>query len=143
MNEVQTLFLWGSLGLHLILTAVAYRACAYKKKSFSLTPAAALFGAFVWGDVLVLSPFWSIVSATALFLQSWHFFLVATSVFWIVRSAGEVLYWFLEQFTGAVRNKPQDLFGYRLVKSEAIYFVYQVFWQCVLVLSIIWHQYLG
>lgn len=123
--------------LHTLIFFRARTQCSKKHKSFTVEPWLFCTGSFVWADVLVFSPFWICVSLLAIFLNSWLFFLVVISVFWLVRSAGEVLYWFLEQFTGHQRNKAHDLIGYNLVKSEAIYFVYQIFWQCILVLTII------
>lgn len=54
------------------------------------------FGIYVWGDGLVLGPFW-MISSIILFntsvISAYRFLLI----FFLVRSAGEVLYWLVHQ----------------------------------------------
>ncbi|MBP7774307.1 hypothetical protein KA078_00805 [Candidatus Woesebacteria bacterium] len=123
--------------MHIFLFIYAVAACAKKQKTFTQTPLLSLTGSFVWGDALIFSPFWAFVSLSALYTKDWLFFWVTVSVFWVVRSSGEVLYWFLEQFSGHPRNKPANLLGYNWVKSDAVFFLYQIFWQCITVISIV------
>lgn len=112
--------------------------CRKKNNHFGITHWLWPIGAFVWGDVLVLAPFWIVISLFAFALDSALLFWCIYSLFWVVRSAGEVMYWLLEQFSAKRRNKPRDLLGNSFVNgSEAIWFIYQVFWQCVLVLSLV------
>jgi len=123
---------------------LAIHQCRYKNNPFGLMHWLWPMGAFVWGDVLVLAIFWIIASIVAYALDSPLLFLLIFSVFWVVRSAGEVMYWLLEQFSEKVRNKPSDLLGQSVVNgSEAIWFLYQVFWQCVLVCALIASVWLG
>lgn len=128
----------------IITLVLAVRQCRGKNNPFGLTNWLWPMGAFVWGDVLVLAIFWIIASLVAFFVDSTLLFWLIFSVFWVVRSAGEVIYWFLEQFSAKVRNKPTDLLGHSFVNgSEAIWFIYQVFWQCVLVVALIASVWLG
>lgn len=108
-----------------------------KKNAYGLTGAFGLLGIFVWGDALIIGPFWLISSVIILFLQDWYLFLVILSLFWVVRSLGEVIYWISEQFTERHHNPPATLKGYKFINSDAIWFEYQIFWQCILVLSIL------
>lgn len=94
-------------------------------------------GIFVWGDAVVLGFFWTSVSVTCLLVQNWIMFWLTVSVFWIVRSLGEVIYWINQQFSTIVRNPPQTLIGYHWFKNDSIWFVYQIIWQCILVIAII------
>lgn len=94
-------------------------------------------GIFVVGDALVIIPFWILLSLICLYLHSWHYFFLGVSLFWVVRAHGEVQYWIHEQFASTHRNDPKNLFGYGLVKSDAIWFLYQIFWQCVTVLALL------
>src|SRR5690606_22156213 len=107
------------------------------KNSFGLIRKLSFLGMFVWGDVLILSPFWISLSVVTLVLQDWWLFLLAVSLFWLVRSVGETLYWFLQQFATVKRDPPESLAGYRFVKNESIWFMYQVMWQCVTVFTLI------
>lgn len=94
-------------------------------------------GIFVVADALIIGPFWVILAAIAWYLESWHIFFLGVALFWVVRGLGETMYWIHEQFATTHRNDPKNLFGYRLVKSEAIWFLYQIFWQCVTVLALL------
>jgi hypothetical protein len=108
-----------------------------KKNAFGLATLFGSLGIFVWGDAIVLGPFWLLTSLLVLFLQDWQLFLVILSLFWVVRSLGEVIYWITEQFSKEHRNPPETLMLYRYFKSDAVWFVYQVYWQCILVLSLL------
>ncbi len=94
-------------------------------------------GIFVWGDALILGFFWTVVSILSYYLKDWNLFLLIFSVFWVVRSFGEVIYWINQQFSTIVRNPPETLIGFRWFKNDSIWFIYQVVWQCVLVISIV------
>jgi hypothetical protein len=108
-----------------------------KNNAYGLAKHFGLLGIFVWGDALIIGPFWLIICSVILFLQDWYLFLVVFSIFWAVRSLGEIIYWLNEQFAGKNRNPPQTLKFYYFIKSDAIWFIYQLFWQCILVISII------
>lgn len=57
-----------------------------------------LTGAFVWEDLFVFSIFHMASVAITLYFRDLKIWVVMYSVFWIVRAAGEVLYFFLQQF---------------------------------------------
>ena len=55
-------------------------------------------GAFVWEDMFVFSVYGLAASVATVWLGQWKYGLLFFLVFWMVRSAGETLYFFLEQF---------------------------------------------
>lgn len=108
-----------------------------KKNVYGVTTYLFFLGAFVWGDMVILGPFWIIVSLVSLILNNWYLFLLFVSVFWVIRSLGEMIYWLNEQFAGQKRNLPHTIKYYKFINSDAIWFINQLYWQCVFVFSII------
>lgn len=94
-------------------------------------------GVFVWGDALVLGIFWMGVVMVLSWWPDWRLFGLIVSAFWAVRSAGEMVYWLNRQFSVAQREPAEDHFLYRWVHSDAVWFLHQLIWQCVLVGSIV------
>ena len=142
------MILWQSwsIVLFIALQSVLFFQAQKKCKqgcSFHLTRWLAPLGMFVWGDVLILSVFWLISGLVVLLLQDWLLLLLIFSSFWLVRSIGETIYWFLQQFATTKRDLPHTLMGYRFVKNESIWFMYQVFWQTITVLTLITTVYFG
>lgn len=138
---------WQLFLLYLLLLINVYLLLKSKKEcrknnSFGLTYGLTIFGMFVWGDVLVLSLFWMLAVVISLFLQDWTLFLLIVSSFWLVRSLGETIYWFLQQFAVIKRDKPENLVGFKFVKNESIWFIYQLMWQCITVGTLITTVYL-
>lgn len=94
------------------------------------------WGAFVWGDAVIFGFFWAVVLAIGWWSQDLILLGVITALFWFVRSVGETIYWFNEQFATDHRNLPENLPGYSLFKNDSIWFVYQICWQCVTVAAL-------
>jgi len=94
-------------------------------------------GSFVWADHVIFGPFWSIVSFVTYFLNDWKLFLLIFSAFWLIRSSGETMYWFFQQFYPRAGNEPSKFWINRYVPGEAVWFMHQIFWQCVTVFSLI------
>ncbi len=143
MQLEQKLFLVLFSIVNLLIFAKGVYEIHKKRNSYRLTNYLFFIGAFVWGDVFVLSPFWIIVSLISLFANNWYLFLLILSLFWAIRSFGEIIYWLNEQFASKNRNLPQNLNFHRLIKSDAIWFMYQLFWQCAFVFAIILSIYFG
>lgn len=78
-------------------------------------------GIYVWGDSFIFIPFHILIFIFSLF--SLPFGLLLWSVFFSIRSLGEVLYWFLQQF-GDRKYRPYD-FGFKKLDNHAIYIYYQ------------------
>ena len=96
-----------------------------------------LIGAFVWADATVFGLFWVLACGVVLFLHSWILFLLLLSVFWLVRSVGETIYWFNQQFSTINRSIPENFYIYRIFGDDSVWFVWQIFWQCVSVVTLI------
>jgi hypothetical protein len=114
-----------------------------RRNPYGLTKYLFFIGAFVWGDLLILGPFWIIVSLISIFLNNWTLFLLFCSLFWVIRSLGETIYWLNEQFAYTKRNPPPTLSFHKLVQGDAIWFIYQLFWQAVFVFATITSIYLA
>lgn len=91
--------------------------------------------AFLCGGTVLLGLFWAILCAVALMLQNTQLMLITYAVFWMVRSSGEIIYWFLQQFASNKKDPPHTLIGQAIFPGESIWFAYQVFWQIILVIS--------
>ena len=115
----------------------------YRKNAFTCTYGLFFLGIFVWGDAVIFGLFWSISSLIAFIFQDWYLFLLITSVFWIVRSLGETIYWLNQQFSSLNRNPVKNLLGHSIFYNDSIWFIYQIFWQSINVISIIPSIYLA
>jgi hypothetical protein len=109
---------------------------AVRKNPFHETPYLLPMGIFVWGDAGVIGLFWFVSSVLSWILTDWWLFLLLASLFWIVRSLGEVIYWLNQQFSTLNRNPPERMRGYRWIGNDSIWFVYQIAWQCVMVFAL-------
>ncbi|MBI5044369.1 MAG: hypothetical protein HZC02_00375 [Candidatus Levybacteria bacterium] len=123
---------------------IALRKCMSKNtilsKPFILCE---LFGSFVWADQVLFSLFWVFVSVVTLLMHDFLLFFLIFSLFWVVRSSGEVMYWFMQQFHPRPGNEPHLFWANQYIPGEAVWFVHQIFWQCVLTLTIISTLYLA
>src|SRR3990170_1609189 len=128
---------WGIISF--ILFIKGFFECKDKKNAYGLTPKLSVFGIFSWGDAVVFGLFWVLVSLITLVLNDWILFLLIISVFWVVRSFGETIYWFNQQFSAKTYawNRPERLALHWLFRNDSIWFIYQIAWQCVSVVSII------
>jgi hypothetical protein len=118
--------------------------CKVRKRSYSNTPFYCGFqGAFVWADEVVFGLFWAGISIISLLLSDWILFLLSISLFWLVRAVGETVYWFFQQFTPRRGNEPKKFFFYHIVGNDSVYFMNQIYWQCLTVITILTSLYLG
>lgn len=108
-----------------------------KKNPYGLTPRFNILGSFVWVDAVVFGAFFSIVSVVSILFQNINLFLLVFCVFWVIRSVGEQIYWFLEQFADKNRNKPENLPMSKYFPGKSVYIYTQIFWQCISVIAII------
>ncbi len=113
------------------------------KNAYGITPQYYFLGSFVWGDALIFGLFWTVTSLTILFLNDWILFLLLFSLFWVVRSIGETIYWFHNQFTNIEKYKLNKMPGYKLVQSDALWFIYQIMNQCITVVTLVTSIYLA
>lgn len=123
---------------------LGYWQCKYRKNSFG--DALGFWninGSFVWGDVVVFSLFWSLVSVVILGIQDWVLFWLMQAVFWVIRSLGEVIYWFSQQFSSKQLEDPKKFWFYSIFQNHSVWFVNQIFWQCVAVVAVVMSLWLG
>ncbi len=137
MTSFQFFFLVGFSMLNAVLLTKALYECKSCKNAFGLTRPLFFIGAFVWADVTVFSTFWILVSLASVLLASWNLFLLITSLFWVVRSLGEMIYWFNQQFSSLNRNPVETLPLKSIFHNDSIWFVHQIFWQCVMVIALV------
>lgn len=114
-----------------------------KGNSFESAGVFNLIGAFVWGDAVVFGLFFSFFSLVSIMLKDFLLFWLGISLFWLVRSVGETVYWLNQQFSTINRNPPEKLLFHKLFKNDSIWFVYQIFWQCLTVAFLLSSIYLA
>jgi len=111
----------------------------YKKNAYGLTPLFQPLGIIAWGDAVIFGPFWVISTLAVLILNDWYLFLLVISMFWVVRSVGETIYWFNQQFSSKVYewNKPENLPWHSIFHNDSVWYIHQIIWQCATVVAII------
>ena len=141
MNALEENIIVIFVVLSLIVFIKGLQQSIKKKNPYGATSYFSWLGIFVWGDAIILGPFWFLSSLASYLLKNWFLFLLIISVFWVVRSLGETIYWLNQQFSKTHSHYYEKLTGYRFFKSDAILFIYQVFWQCIFIFSIIFSVY--
>jgi hypothetical protein len=129
--------------INLLVFAKGFYECKVKKNACGLTRPLLFLGIFAWGDAVVFGLFWLFSSVTALLLNDWYLFLLIISVFWVVRSLGETIYWFNQQFSTVNRNPLEKLPWHSIFYNDSVWFIHQIIWQCATVVSIIFSLYFG
>ena len=133
--QALVIFTYSSIGA--IGAIRGYAACLHDRKTLVWTPQFYMYGAFVWGDIVILGSFWLLVGLISLALQDVLLFLTIFSLFWFVRGAGESIFWFLQQYSTVIRYAPHALPGHHIFGDDSIWFVYQVVAQLVTVISLV------
>lgn len=102
-----------------------------------------LFGAFVWEDLMIFSFFHFLSTSIALLLNDFRFFLLFFLTFWLVRSLGETLYFFLQQFIRPKHHPHEISKHFKLIKfflgnvsNQKSFIIVQVFQQIVATISL-------
>ena len=139
----QKIFLLCFAFFNLIVFFKALHECKVKKNAFGLTPPLTLIGAFVWADAVVFGLFWTLISLVSWWLDDWLLFLLIVSLFWVVRSVGETIYWFNPQFSTIDRNPPEKHLFYFIFQNDSVWFVHQIIWQSITVISLVASLYFG
>jgi len=124
------------LALLLIILFITALVNIKKKLIFQETKILSILGIFVWGDALVLLPFWFTILIFWIIFRNVYFIYLLISLFWVIRSFGEIIYWLNQQFSNLKRNPPEKLLLHNLIQNDAIWFIYQVFWQCIFVFAV-------
>lgn len=103
-----------------------------------------LLGSFVWEDLFVFSVYGLAASIATVWLGQWKYGLLFFIVFWLVRSAGETLYFFLEQFIEP-KHYPHyidESFGllrkiFGKISYQQCLIIMQVMFEIILMISIV------
>ncbi|HLE49327.1 MAG TPA: hypothetical protein VI819_04850 [Patescibacteria group bacterium] len=124
------IILSGIIIILIFVTAFSIRECL-RSRAYSETRLLFPLGIFVWGDALLITPFWIFVTFWFLITKNVFVVKIAFISFWLIRSLGEAIYWINEQFATNKKNKPEKFIHFRLLKNDSVYFVNQVFWQVI------------
>ncbi|RJR30860.1 hypothetical protein C4569_03685 [Candidatus Parcubacteria bacterium] len=100
-----------------------------------------VFGIFVWGDALILSPFFIAASIILYIINNAYLTLGVFSAYHFLRQGFEVVYWFLQQFSMKQEFRPPDRF-FKFLKTDELHIIYQllnfyktVIWLVVMIIS--------
>lgn len=138
MNSWQTNFLIIFALLNIIIFVKGFYESYKKKNAFGETPLLRPLGIFVWGDAAVFGIFWVISSILSLITKDFILFCLLISLFWLVRSIGETIYWMLQQFSPVIREDPKrHKFLYKYFHNESVWFIYQIIHQCITVFTLL------
>lgn len=145
MESWQQLVIWVYALVNLGVFLKGYHECKYRKNAYGLTPYLKPLGIFAWGDAVIFGLFWIAASLISYLLNDWYLFLLIISIFWVVRSVGETIYWFNQQFSSKIYswNKPENLPWHTIFHNDSIWYVHQIIWQCYTVVSLIFTIYLA
>lgn len=77
---------------------------------------------YVKGDMIVILPTLLLIALVGIF--SIRFMLLLFGIFYSLRGAGEMVYWFSHQFWEK-KYRPDD-FGFKNLNNDAIYILYQL-----------------
>ncbi len=122
-----------------IVAVVVYFVSLRRSKAnqfYSDTPLLSPLGIYVWGDGLVLGPFWVLSGMLWLATQLPLLWVVRyILLFWLLRSAYEVVYWLNHQAVGSDYCPPFGRDVSWLDKNEQ-HIIYQLFHTVVVVFSL-------
>ena len=141
MKLWQQTFIFIYAFFNLLVFLKGFYETKYKKNAYGLTRPSLFVGIFVWGDAVIFGLFWLLSSIVTLLLKDWYLFLLIISVFWVVRSLGETIYWFNQQFSSLNRNPVKNLPWNSIFHNDSVWFIHQIIWQCVTVISVIFSIY--
>lgn len=143
MTTLQSNFLFiFALGCLLISLKGSYETWK-KKNAFGSTPYLYLLSIFVWGDAMVIGIFWAGAALVSIILSDWILFWLIASLFILVRSIGETIYWFNQQFSTITRMDPKKYWTNKIFHNDSVWFVFQIMNQCLTVVTIITSLYLA
>lgn len=140
---LRVLFLLLSL-LCLCLFVLAYRHVRHSEETYGFIHMwGIIVGSFVWEDLMIFSVFFMVATFLVAVLCNIRLGLLLLASFWMVRSAGETLYFFLQQFhrpEHPPHNIAQHFAPLRLlfgrISVQKCYIIMQIFWQTILVAAI-------
>jgi hypothetical protein len=136
MNSIQQsiVILYGLVSL--VAFVKGWYEVKHNANRHGLTPFG-LLGIFIWTDAVVIGLFWVLASIFILLVDKWLIGLLIIVLFWVVRSAGEALYWILQQFATKKLDEPETVPWHNIFPGQSVYIAQQVWWQMVLVTSLL------
>jgi hypothetical protein len=137
MNSWQYLIVLIYGFINFLSALIGFYQSKYRKNAFGNTRYLYPFGVFVWGDAVIICAFWALSSLTALLLNDLILFLLIISTFWLTRSVGETMYWIAQQFSTLPKNPPKRLMAHSVFHNDSIWFIYQISWQSLTVITLI------
>lgn len=140
----MTVLLFVAMLLYVALFILAWRKVKGSKDNFVfIYLPAALIGAFVWEDLLVFSAAFFAGTLLTLLAHDLRVGLLLLAAFWAVRSAGEALYFFLQQFH--VPAHPPHAISHHFVlfrklfgnvHDQKCFIIMQISWQVILTAAV-------
>lgn len=128
--KVALIVFW--LVMALVVSYLAWR--KRHQKFYTNTPFLWWLGIYVWGDALVLGPFW-VLSAGIWWWLPFKAIAQYLAIFFILRSCIEIAYWLLYQFVPGKHAQAPDLGGVlQDYDPEQRAILYQVTHTCVVAL---------
>lgn len=101
-------------------------------------------GAFVWEDMLVFGLLHFIIVLSSVLLNNPQVWVIGFLVFWIVRSLGETLYFFLQQFIEPKHHPHEIHHHFKVLRrflgdisDQKAFILIQIFMQSITVLSVL------
>lgn len=124
------------IGFNAVVFIKAWKECK-TKNAYGATWMLYPLGMFVWGDALIFSVFWIGISLVCLLFSKVYLFLLGISLFWAIRSFGETIYWFNQQFSTIQREDPQKVKFYSFFQNDSVWFIHQIAHQCITVIALL------
>lgn len=143
MNQSQQIFLILFAAFGLAISFKGFWETYKHKNAYRETPYLYPLSIYVWGDALVFGIFLGGAALVSIILSDWILFLLIASLFWLVRSIGETIYWFNQQFSTVIRAQPQRYWTHKIFHNDSVWFIFQIMNQCVTVITIITSMYLA
>lgn len=94
--QISTIIIYGLISILAFIKG--FFEVTKKNNPFGETPFLLFLGIFVWSDAVMIGFFGFLISLICLLIGDWILFLLIISIFWVVRSLGEIIYWINEQF---------------------------------------------
>ena len=139
---LQLIAIWGILNL-VLAVASFYKIRQNPKQCDFIWWWTFLAGAFVWEDMFIFGILHSAIALFGVLTQNTTYWLIGFLVFWIVRSAGETLYFFLQQFI-VPKHHPHNISSHFVllkkffgnISDQKSFIIMQITMQSILVISI-------
>lgn len=138
-SELLVASIWGIYALSAFIEGLLQ--VRWKNNPYGLSKRYHFLGAFVWADTVIFGAFFFLASVVSVGFSDFHLLLLIISLFWTIRSIGEQMYWFMEQFATNHKNPEHTLWFSKYFKRNSSWIAMQIYWQCISVVAIIFSVY--